>query len=73
VLHGRAANRSAQNNDLVIQRIKLKFGQRAFFRQNQLPTELKTTKNTAAFKRKLKTYFFYAAYTPNNITLFIVL
>jgi len=27
---GRTANRSAQNNDLVIQRTKLKFGQRAF-------------------------------------------
>jgi len=65
---GRATNRSAQNNDLVIQRTKLKFGQRAFSVPgpriwNQLPTELKTTKNTSAFKRKLKTYFFSAAYS----------
>jgi len=63
---GRAANRSAKNNDLVIQRTKLKFGQRAFSVAgphiwDQLPTELKITKNTAAFKRKLKTYFFSAA------------
>jgi len=29
-ISGQAANRSADNNDLVIQRTKLKFGQRAF-------------------------------------------
>jgi len=51
-----------------IQRTKLKFGQRAFSVAgpriwNQLATELKTTENTAAFKRKLKTYFFSAAYS----------
>ena len=64
---GRAANRSAVNNDLVIQRTKLKFGQRAFSVTgpriwNQLPPELKTTIDTPTFKRKLKTYLFSAAY-----------
>jgi hypothetical protein len=64
---GRAANRSADNNDLVIQRTKLKFGQRAFSVAgphiwNQLPKELKTELNTVTFKRKLKTYLFSAAY-----------
>jgi len=56
------------NNDLIIQQTKLKFSQRAFSVAglriwNQLPTELKTTENTAAFKRKLKTYFFSVAYS----------
>jgi len=48
LIPGRVANRFADNNDLVIQRTKLKFGQRAFSVAglriwNQLPTELKTT------------------------------
>ena len=60
---GRAANRSAVNNDLVIQRTKLKFGQRAFSVAgpriwNQLPPELKTTIDTPTFKGKLKTFIF---------------
>jgi len=62
-----SANRPADNNDLVIQRTKLKFGQRAFSIAgpriwNQLPAELKSTIDTATFKSKLKTYFFSASY-----------
>jgi len=54
------ANHCADSNDLVIQRTKLKFGQRAFSVAgpriwNQLPTELETTIDTATVKRKLKT------------------
>jgi len=53
-LPGRAVNRAADNNDLVIQRTKLKLGLRAFFIAgpriwNQLPTELKTIIDTATF------------------------
>jgi len=60
---GRDANCSADNNDLVIQRTKLKFDQRAFsiagpYIWNQLPKELKTTIDTATFKSKLKTFIF---------------
>ena len=48
---GRASNRSASNNDLVIQRTRLKLGGRAFFVAaprvwNQLPTELKAAIDT---------------------------
>ena len=64
---GRASNRSASNNDLVIQRTRLKLGERAFSVAapriwNQLPSDLKATTDTVAFKRKLKTYLFSAAY-----------
>ena len=64
---GRASNRSASNNDLVIQRTRLKLRERAFSIAapriwNQLPSELKATKDAVAFKRKLKTYLFSAAY-----------
>lgn len=64
---GRASNRSASNNDLVRQSARLKLGERAFSvagprAWNQLPTDLKTTTNTAVFKRKLKTFLFTAAY-----------
>jgi len=60
---GRAANRSAQNNDLVIQRTKLKFCQRAFSvagprMWNQLLTELKTTKILLRLNANLKHIFF---------------
>jgi len=64
---GRASNRSASNNDLVIPSTRLKLGQRAFSvagprTWNQLPTELKTITDTTVFKRKLKTFLFSAAY-----------
>ena len=64
---GRASNHSASNNDLVIQSTRLKLGERAFSAAaprawNQLPTHLKTTTNTAVFKRNLKTFLFTAAY-----------
>jgi len=60
-------NHSADYNDLVIQPTQLKFDQRAFSvagprTWNQVPTGLKTTINTAQFKRKLKTYLFFAFY-----------
>jgi len=62
-----ASNRSASNNDIVKQSTRLKLGERAFSvagprAWNQLPTELKTTTNTATFKRKLKTFLFSIAY-----------
>jgi len=64
---GRASNRSASNNDLIIQSTRLKLGQRAFSvagprTWNLLPTDLKLTTDTAIFKRKLKTFLFSAAY-----------
>jgi len=66
-MSGRASNRSASNNDIVKQSTRLKLGERAFSvagprAWNQLPTELKTTTNTATFKRKLKTFLFSIAY-----------
>ena len=53
-MSGRASNRSASNNDIVKQSTRLKLGERAFSvagprAWNQLPTELKTTTNTATF------------------------
>jgi len=75
LIPGRAANHSADYNDFVIQRTKLKFGQRALSIVgpciwNRLPTELKTTINTVIFKRKLKTYIFCS---PLAITLFYII
>jgi hypothetical protein len=63
----RAANRSASNNDLVIQQTRFKFGQRVFSVAgpriwNQLPTDIKTTTNADLLKRKLKTFIFFTAY-----------
>ena len=64
---GRASNRSASNNDLVTRRTRLKLGERAFSVAapriwNQLPIEIKAATDTQAFKRKLKTHLFSAAY-----------
>jgi len=50
-VRGRASNRSASNNDLVKQSTRLKVGERVFsvagpLVWNQLPTDLKTIKDT---------------------------
>ena len=57
----------SQTNHLSIPAGDHKLGERAFSvagprAWNQLPTELKTTTNTATFKRKLKTFLFSIAY-----------
>ena len=62
---------SASNNDLVTRRTRLKLGERAFSVAapriwNQLPIEIKAATDTQAFKRKLKTHLFSAAYLQWN-------
>jgi len=62
-----SALRDAMKGNFVIPRTRLKLGERAFSvaapqAWNRLPTDLKTLRYTPAFKRSLKTFFFWAAY-----------
>ena len=57
----------ADNNTLLVQRTSLKFGERAFSvagpaAWNSLPTDIRTTNSTPAFKKKLKTFLFSKFY-----------
>lgn len=59
--------RSADSNALLIPRTSLKFGERAFSvagpaAWNILPTDIRTTTSTPAFKKKLKTFLFAKFY-----------
>jgi hypothetical protein len=63
----RSALRDASNGDFVIPKTRLKLGERAFsvaapLAWNRLPSVLKTTRSTTAFKRGLKTFLFRTAY-----------
>ena len=63
----RSGLRDASNGNFVVPRTRLKLGERAFFvaaplAWNRLPTELKTMRSTAVFKRALKTFLFRIAY-----------
>ena len=63
----RFALRDASNGNFVVPRTRLKLGDRAFsvaapLAWNRLPTELKTSRSTAVFKRGLKTFLFRIAY-----------
>jgi hypothetical protein len=59
----RSALRDASNGDFVITKTRLKLGERAApHALNRLPSVLKTTRSTTAFKRGLKTFPFRTAY-----------
>jgi len=60
---GRASNRSASNNDLVIRQTRLKLGERAFSVVapriwNQQPINIKAATDTQVFKQNQKTHLF---------------
>ena len=62
------ALRSATNNDMVVPRSRLKFGERAFSiaaprAWNSIPAGLHATLNTATLKKNLKTFLFREAYS----------
>jgi len=62
------ALRSATNNDMVVPRSRLKFGERAFSiaaprAWNSIPADLRATLNTATFKKNLKTFLFHESYS----------
>ena len=62
------ALRSATNNDMVVPRSRLKFGELAFSiaaprAWNSIPADLRATLNTATFKKNLKTFLFREAYS----------
>jgi len=62
------ALRSATNNDMVVPRSRLKFGERAFSiaaprAWNSIPADLCVTLNTATFKKNLKTFLFRESYS----------
>ena len=62
------ALRSATNNDMVVPRSRLKFGERAFSiaatrAWNSIPADLRATLNTAKFKKNLKTFLFRESYS----------
>jgi len=68
---GRASQRalrSAMNNDMVMPCSRLKFGERVFSiaaprAWNSIPANLRTTMNTATFKKNLKTFLFCESYS----------
>ena len=58
---------SAMNNDMVVLRSRLKFGKCAFSiaaprAWNSIPADLRTTLNTATFKKNLKTFLIRESY-----------
>ena len=60
---------SNNTNELKVQRIKTKFGARAFSVSdptlwNLLPAHLRVAKNISPFRKLLKTHFFDLAFTP---------
>ena len=62
------ALRSATNNDMVVPRSRLKFGEHAFSiaaqrAWNSIPADLCATLNTATFKKNLKTFLFRESYS----------
>ena len=62
------ALRSATNNDMVVPRSRLKYGERAFIiaaprAWNSIPADLRVTLNTASFKKNLKTFLFRESYS----------
>ena len=62
------ALRSATNNDMVVPRSRLKFGERAFSiaaprAWNSIPADLRATLNTATLKKNLKTFLFRESYS----------
>ena len=62
------ALRSATNNDMVVPRSRLKFGEHAFSiaapgAWNSIPADLRATLNTATFKKNLKTFLFRESYS----------
>ena len=62
------ALRSVTNNDMVVPRSRLKFGERAFSvaaprAWNSIPADLSATLNTATFKKNLKTFLFRESYS----------
>ena len=63
----RSALRDASKGNFAVPRTRLKLGERAFCvaapqAWNRLPTELKLSRSTPAFKRALKTFLFRIAY-----------
>ena len=61
--------RSTSSNPLYIPRVKMKAGTRVFSVAaptlwNSLPVSVKSEGNIVSFRRRLKTYLFYAAYPP---------
>jgi len=64
------ALRSATNNDMAVPCSRLKFGERAFSiaaprAWNSIPADLRTTLNTATFKKNLKTFLFRESYSTS--------
>jgi len=70
------ALRSATNNDMVVPRSRLKFGERTFSiaaprAWNSIPADLRATLNTATFKKKLKTFLFRESYSMFWLNSFV--
>ena len=62
------ALRSATNNEMLVPRSRLKFGERVFSiaasrAWNGLPADLRATVNTGSFKKKLKTFLLCKFYS----------
>ena len=56
------------NNDMVVPRSRLQFGERAFSiaaprAWNSIPADLRVTLNTATFKKNPKTFLFLESYS----------
>jgi len=62
-----SALRSATNNDMLVPRSRLKFGERAFniaapTAWNSLPADLRATVNTGTFKKETEDVFLFCKF-----------